>query len=172
MEGCDLNALRPAIDALTAAGLFIVAAAGNNGPYCGSIDDPPAPYPDALTVGAVDRNRRVAEFSSRGPSPGEAAKPDVVAPGVKIVSALPGGRYGALDGTSMAAPHVAGVVALLWSAQPRLVGDIRRTTEILRSTAKPATPTYLSRTDTCGADRNITGAGLVDAYAAVAAARG
>jgi Subtilase family len=172
LEGCDLNALRPAIDALTAAGIFIVAAAGNNGPYCGSIDDPPAPYQDALTVGAVDRNRRVAEFSSRGPSPGGSAKPDVVAPGVKIVSALPGGGYGALDGTSMAAPHVAGVVALLWAAQPRLVGDIRRTTEILRSTAKPVMPTYLSRTDTCGTDTNITGAGLVDAYAAVAAARG
>jgi subtilisin family serine protease len=171
LEGCDLGALRPAIDALMAAGIFVVAAAGNTGPYCGSIDDPPAPYPDVFTVGAVDRDRKVAQFSSRGPAPGNLPKPDVVAPGVQVVSALPGGGYGALDGTSMATPHVAGVVALLWAAQPTLIGDIRRTTEILRSTATPAVPTYLSRTDTCGADRNITGAGVVDAYAAVTLAR-
>jgi subtilisin family serine protease len=167
LEGCDLRALRPAVDGLTAAGIFVVAAAGNEGPGCGSIADPIAPYPDTLTVGAVDRDDKVADFSSRGPTPDGAVKPDVVAPGVDVLSALPGGGYGTESGTSMATPHVAGVVALLWSANPRLIGDIPRTREILRATATPATPTGA----TCGNPANLTGAGLVDAYRAVQQAR-
>ncbi|MEH1165631.1 S8 family serine peptidase [Micromonospora sp. CPCC 205539] len=173
IEGCDDRALRPATAALDAAGIFVVAAAGNTGPWCGSIDDAPAPYPDVLTVGAVDAQRRVAEFSSRGPVPGGAGKPDVLAPGVGVVSAMPGGGYAALDGTSMATPQVAGVVALMWSANPALVGDLARTRQILRDTATPAEPTYRSRnpSDACGGPANVTGAGQVDAYAAVRAAR-
>ncbi|MFC5944890.1 S8 family serine peptidase, partial [Micromonospora harpali] len=172
IEGCDPAALRPAADALDAAGIFVVAAAGNTGPYCRSIEDPPATYPDVFTVGATDRDRQVADFSSRGPVPG-AAKPDVVAPGVGVLSAMPGGGYATLDGTSMAAPQVAGVVALMWSANPALIGDLERTRRILRDTAVPAGATYASRkpADACGGDVNITGAGLVDAYAAVNAAR-
>ncbi|SCL63159.1 Subtilase family protein [Micromonospora citrea] len=171
IEGCDPRALRPATAALDAAGILMVAAAGNTGPYCGSIDDPPAPYEDVLTVGAVDRQRRVTSFSSRGPVPG-AAKPDLVAPGDEVLSAMPGGGYDSLSGTSMATPQVAGVVALMWSANPALVGDLPRTRQILRDTVTRAEATYASRADTCGGDANITGAGLVDAYAAVRAARG
>lgn len=171
LEGCDPGVLGPATAALDAAGVMVVAAAGNTGPYCGSIDDPPAPYADVLTVGAVDRQRKVTLFSSRGPVPG-AAKPDLVAPGDEVLSAMPGGGYAVLSGTSMATPQVAGVVALMWSANPALVGDLPRTRQILRDTATPAVATYAARTQTCGGDRNITGAGLVDAYAAVQAARG
>jgi hypothetical protein len=158
VEGCDRNALLPAINALTAAGIFVVAAAGNTGPRCGSITDPPAPYPDTFTVGAVDRDGAVAEFSSRGPVPG-AAKPDLLAPGDGVLSALPGGGYGMLSGTSMAAPHIAGVVALLWSADRRLVGDVAGTRRILARTAGPLRP------DGCAGT-----AGIVDAYAAVTSA--
>ncbi|WP_410821622.1 S8 family serine peptidase [Micromonospora sp. 050-3] len=173
IEGCDQRVLRPATAALDAAGIFVVAAAGNTGPWCASIDDPPAPYPDVLTVGAVDAQRRVAEFSSRGPVPGGSGKPDVLAPGVGVVSAMPGGTYAALDGTSMATPQVAGVVALMWSANPALVGDVTRTRQILRDTATAATPTYRSDSpsDACGSPSNVTGAGQVDAYAAVRAAQ-
>ncbi|WP_433127526.1 S8 family serine peptidase [Micromonospora sp. CA-240977] len=173
IEGCDKGVLRPATAALDAAGIFVVAAAGNTGPWCASIDDPPAPYPDVLTVGAVDAQRRVAEFSSRGPVSGGTAKPDVLAPGVGVVSAMPGGTYAALDGTSMATPQVAGVVALMWSANPALVGDVDRTRQILRDTATAATPTYRSDNpaDACGGPSNVTGSGQVDAYAAVEAAR-
>ncbi|MEU7843207.1 S8 family serine peptidase [Micromonospora sp. NPDC049114] len=174
IEGCDREALLPATTALDAAGIFVVAAAGNTGPWCASIDDPPAPYANVLTVGAVDAKRRVAEFSSRGPVPGGIGKPDVLAPGVGVVSAMPGGGYAALDGTSMATPQVAGVVALMWSANPALIGDLTRTRQILRDTATPAEPTYRSDnpTDACGGPANVTGAGQVDAYAAVRAAQG
>ena len=172
IEGCDEAALRPAIAALRRAGIFFAAAAGNTGPFCDSIDDPPAPYAETFTVGAVDRDGRVTDFSSRGPVRG-ATKPDVVAPGAGVVSALPGGGYGELDGTSMATPHVAGVVALMWSANPGLIGDVDRTAGILRATARPAEASRPSggERDECGGLANISGAGLIDAYAAVQAAR-
>ncbi|HET8661961.1 MAG TPA: S8 family serine peptidase [Micromonosporaceae bacterium] len=172
LEGCDATVLRPATSALTAAGIFFVAAAGNAGPACGSLDEPPAPDPDAFTVAAVDQARAPAEFSSRGPASGGAAKPDLAAPGVAVLSALPGGTYGRLDGTSMAAPHVAGVVALMWSANPGLIGDVTRTAQILRETAKPALPASGDGgDDTCGGPRNAVGAGVLDAFAAVRAAQ-
>ncbi|SBT64035.1 Subtilase family protein [Micromonospora sediminicola] len=167
LEGCDPGALRPATAALAAAGILVVAAAGNTGPHCGSIVDPPAPYPDVLTVGAVDRSRRLTDFSSRGPA-ATAGKPDLVAPGAAVPSAFPGGGYTTLDGTSMATPQVAGVVALMWSANPALVGDLDRTRRILADTATPAT---VPAGAPCGGSRDLVGAGLVDAYAAVRAAR-
>ena len=77
----------------------------------------------------------------------------------------------------MAAPHVAGVVALMWSANPALVGDLARTRTILRDTAVPTSvgdgaeqPSGES-TDDCGDPANLAGAGLVDGYAAVLAAQ-
>ncbi|WP_236648503.1 S8 family serine peptidase, partial [Micromonospora sicca] len=172
IEGCDPGALRPATAALAAAGILVVAAAGNTGPYCGSVADPPAPYPDVLTVGAVDRARQLTRFSGRGPAAGGAAKPDLVAPGADVLSAFPGGGYATLSGTSMATPQVAGVVALMWSANPALVGDLARTRRILRETATPAGVRPDDPTGRrCGGDADLVGAGLVDAYAAVRAAR-
>jgi subtilisin family serine protease len=168
IEGCDPDVLRPATAALHAAGIYLVVAAGNAGPFCGSIQDPPATHPDVLTVGAVDRDRRVAAYSSRGPVPG-ASKPDLVAPGTGVVSALPGGGYRALTGTSMAAPQVAGVVALMWSANPALVGELETTTRLLRQTARPMPG---PEPPACGGPPALAGAGLVDAYAAVRAALG
>ena len=169
VEGCDQRSLRPAVDALTAAGIFVVGGAGNSGPDCRSVTDPPAPYRETLTVGAVDRNDKVADFSSRGPAPDGSTKPDLMAPGVDVLSALPGGGYGRLSGTSMATPHVAGVVALLWSANPKLIGDVARTREILAGTANPVPP--VPDAGDCGAPANVTGAGLVNAFRAVQAAR-
>ncbi|GAB3856924.1 hypothetical protein GCM10029963_54140 [Micromonospora andamanensis] len=79
-----------------------------------------------------------------------------------------------LDGTSMATPQVAGVVALMWSANPELIGDLDRTRRILAETADPVETDGPSRdqTDDCGGPPNIAGAGLVNAYEAVSAARG
>jgi subtilisin family serine protease len=176
LEGCDAGSLHTAARALKAAGIFVVVSAGNTGDAgCGTVRDPLALYPEAFSVGSVNRQREVSTFSSRGPVTVDGSdrdKPDIVAPGEDIVSALPDGTYGPNDGTSMAGPHVAGVVALMWQANPGLVGDVDRTADLLRQTAQPAEPTLRSRTDECGGTANITGAGLVDALAAVRAARG
>nr|WP_301547587.1 S8 family serine peptidase [Micromonospora sp. C95] len=174
IEGCDPRALQPATAALEAAGILVVAAAGNTGPFCRSVQDPPAPYADVLTVGAVDDRRRVTAFSSRGPTVTGTTKPDLMAPGAEVISAMPGGGYAVLDGTSMATPQVAGVVALMWSVNPELVGDLDRTRRILRETAEPigTSDSAGGQTDECGGPANLVGAGLVDAYAAVSAARG
>jgi len=167
IEGCDLAALEPAVDAIRTAGIFMSVAAGNSGPGCGTISDPPAPYDSVFTVGAVDRSGAVTSFSSRGPTPDGLAKPDVMAPGEDILSALPGGTYGELAGTSMAAPHVAGVVALLWSAEPDLIGDIDATEALLRRTTAPVTPVASWEHSTSCGPGNVTGAGIVDAHAAL-----
>ena len=172
IEGCDAAALGPAVRALRAAGIFVVASAGNEGPNCGSVSAPIAIYDAAFSVGAIDEGGDLASFSSRGPvgvDGSDRIKPDIVAPGVDVLSALPGGTYGENSGTSMAGPHVAGVVALMWSAQPRLIGDIDRTEQILAETARPYEGVQTSCLD-AGVPNNAAGYGVVDAYAAVQAA--
>lgn len=172
VEGCDPNALIAAVRALRDAGVFVVASAGNDGPGCSSIKDPLALYDDVFSVGAVDRFKHVADFSSRGPVVADDSgrvKPDIAAPGVNVYSSLPGGTYGENSGTSMAGPHVVGAVALMWSANPKLIGDIARTEQILRETAQRANGS--GEEIVCG-DPNATpndfvGYGIVDAYAAV-----
>lgn len=97
------------------------------------------------------------------------AKPDVVAPGVDVLSSYLKSSYTVESGTSAASPHVAGVVALIRSAQPKLIGDIETTKRILRETARP----YEGLRGGCfrGETPNAAyGYGLVDAYAAVKAA--
>ncbi len=108
---------------MIAAGVVPVFAIGNFGPNAGSTASP-GNIPDAIGVGAVDQQNNVAPYSSRGPVnwtgaySGSFVKPDLVAPGDKITSSFPGGGYGALSGTSQAAPIVAGAVADLLSARP------------------------------------------------------
>ncbi len=171
LEGCDADALLPAIAALRQAGTFLVVSAGNEGPACATVSSPPAIYQQVISVGAVDRFENIAFFSSRGPVEVDGSnrvKPDIMAPGSDVVSAYPGNSYRSLQGTSMAGPHIAGVVALMWSANPQLVGEISATEEILLNTARPLTATA----DDCGSQsgtvpNNLQGYGLVDAYAAV-----
>lgn len=171
-EGCDATALLPAAHALRAAGIFMAVSAGNSGPRCESLLDPLAIYQDVFTVGAIDPKGSVTDFSSRGPVYVDGSgriKPDIIAPGEEVLSSFPDGTYKSLQGTSMAGPHVAGVVALMWSAQPRLIGDIDRTEQILRDTAKP----YSGRRVGCfqvGNPSPTYGYGVLDAYAAVKAA--
>lgn len=172
IEGCDPQSLEPAVAALRVAGIFVVASAGNEGPRCSSVSDPIAIYDAAFSVGAVDVTGDLASFSSRGPVEVDGSgriKPDILAPGVDVLSALPGSSYGANDGTSMAGPHVAGVVALMWSAQPALIGDIERTEQLLIETARPYEGAAAGCFDN-QAPSNATGYGIVDAYAAVQAA--
>ncbi len=145
-EGCDGAEFLTALNALREAGIMVVAAAGNDGSACSTIKDAPAHHTDeVLVVGAFDhRNDTVASFSSRGPSRFDAkVSPDTAAPGVNVRSSIPGGTYsGSLwSGTSMASPHVAGAVALLWSARPELKNDVAATTALFRDTSTPKTST-------------------------------
>ncbi|GIG58550.1 peptidase S8 [Longispora fulva] len=171
-EGCDAQSLYPAARALEAAGVFVAAAAGNSGPFCRSITEPLATYPQVTTVGATNKDDQIASYSSRGPV-GPLVKPDILAPGTDVVLARPGGGYGTAFGTSMSTPLVAGVVALMWSANPALVGDLARTRSILALTARPTVKIppshHLFEQRNCG---KVGNPGIVDAYAAVSMAQG
>ncbi len=163
----------PVLQALDTAGIFTVVSAGNDGPDCGTITKQPASLsPYSFSVGAVSwQTDTITSFSSRGPSGWDAAiGPDVMAPGFNIRSAVPGGYYqGGWKGTSMAGPHVAGLVALLWSADPGLIGKNAETRALISSTARKK-----KAMDGCGgpleAPNNIYGHGIIDAHAAVKAA--
>ncbi len=138
------------------------------------MDAPLSIYDSVFSVGAIDQFGNIAPFSSRGPVTADGSgriKPDIVAPGVDILSSLPGGAYGSNSGTSMAGPHVAGAVALLWSADPTLIGDIDRTEQLLIDTAN----LYTGNRDGCfeGTKPNVAfGYGVLDVYEAVKMALG
>lgn len=157
---------RSTVQAWVASGIFPVFANGNAGPGCGTVGSP-ASYPESYGVGAFDINDAIASFSSRGPAPaavGGEVKPDISAPGVNIRSAWNDGGYNTISGTSMATPHVAGAVALMWSAAPSLVGDVAQTRELLDQTAVDVSNL------TCGGtagDNDVWGEGRLDIYAAV-----
>ncbi len=143
---------------LNAAGIIAVFSNGNNGPQPGTVGAP-ASYPEAFGVGATDRYDVLANFSSHGPSPFGVMKPDLSAPGVQVRSSFAGGIYVIGNGTSMAAPHVAGVAALMRSVSPTI--SITATRYALTSTAiHPTTDTY---------PNNAYGWGRLDAYRAVLA---
>ncbi len=170
LEGCDDESLLPAVTAMRHAGTFVVVSGGNEGPACSSLNSPPAIYDQVLSVGAVDRSGNITFFSSRGPvtiDGSNRTKPDLVAPGFDIVSAVPQNDYRAWQGTSMAGPHVAGVVALMWSANPDLIGDVERTEQILIESAQPPPVQTSTCSDDSSLPNNTFGYGLVDAYAAV-----
>lgn len=155
-----------AIDNVESMGVVCVFAAGNEGPNTMSIRNPAdrATSPTAsFSVGAVDANVAdfpVPSFSSRGPSAcdGLAKKPEIAAPGVSIRSAYKGQTYRLINGTSMAAPHVAAAVALLRQYNPELTPE--QIKSALLSTAQDI--------GTPGED-NLSGRGLIDLEAAIAA---
>ena len=103
-------------------GILPVFAVGNEGP---GTSRSPGNYPEALSIGAVDRDGVVADFSSsqQFKRTRDPVVPDLVAPGVDVISAKPGGGYQSMDGTSMATPHVAGLAALLLQAKPDATVD-------------------------------------------------
>ena len=109
-DGDPDDALSQAVDRAVEAGIVVVVAAGNDGDF-GTISSPGAAR-EALTVGAIDALQSIAAFSSKGPSNKiYGIKPDVVAPGVDILSAKMNGGYITMSGTSMAAPYVTAVAA-------------------------------------------------------------
>ncbi|WP_285853875.1 S8 family serine peptidase [Oceanobacillus luteolus] len=153
---------RDIVKAWNAAGITSVFSAGNAmnyKPEPGSVESP-ANYPESFAVGAIDEENRLAPFSKLGPSPYGEIKPDVVAPGVNIYSSILDGRYGTKPGTSMASPHVSGLVALLKQADKNLT--VEDTKRILKQTATPLTDSNYS-----DYPNNGFGYGLINAQAAM-----
>jgi len=191
-EGCLPDTLEPAVEALQAAGIMMVVSVGNDGPACNTATTPPASYDAAFAVGATSEGGDIVSFSSRGPADG-LIKPDVAAPGASVRSSVSGGGYGYASGTSMAGPHVTGVVALLWSADPGLIGDIDATEALICRTAVPKpvdsicaagdevpkgpfAALLVNPVCACGGvtgvPNNVYGCGFIDAGAAVRAVLG
>lgn len=111
--GSAPSALQAICNTAWAKGLLLVAAAGNAGPPVPPATSSvgfPAKYMNVIAVSAIDSSNVIAPFSSRG------AEVDLCAPGVNVLSTVPGGGYGTKSGTSMACPHVSGVAALTWGA--------------------------------------------------------
>jgi hypothetical protein len=157
------------VNAWRAAGIFPAFSAGNSGSDCNTLGSP-GDYQASFASAAHDASGTIASFSSRGPSPafGDTpyTKPNISAPGVNICSALPSNNWSCgYSGTSMASPHTAGAVALLWSCNPDLRGQVDQTFQILQGDAD-APPT-----GNCGApsdnDGNYTyGYGYLNVLAA------
>jgi len=166
-EGCSGDEFTEAVEALRVAGVFMSVSAGNSGPACGTMIDPPATEESVISVGATAVNSdAIASYSSRGPV-GSRKAPSVVAPGSSVRSCTPGGGYASYSGTSMASPHVAGYVNLLTSVCPQLLFDVDMLQEILQTTART-----LYSTQGCGGDtssttpNNVFGHGIMDLMAA------
>jgi serine protease AprX len=179
LEACAPPVLKDVNDATYAAGIVQVASAGNDGQGgtgdCSTLAFPLGVYDTTFTVGASNTvNEGMAGFSSKGPVATDGSlriKPNVVAPGVGTQSSTLGGGYASLSGTSMAAPHVAGLIALVMSAEPRLIGRVADVRALVERTANRAVAT----TQACGGvapttiPNNVFGYGRVDALAAVLA---
>lgn len=176
-EGCipdNFELMNIVVNNLRAAGIVVVVSAGNDGSACGSVYTPAAIFEGSFSIGATRPNDTIAGFSSRGPVWSDGSnrlKPNVCAPGTGVRSSVPGGEYDYSAGTSMAGPHVAGLVALMISANPALAGQVELIEDIIESTAVPKTTD-----EQCGdipgsqVPNNTYGFGRVDALAAVQAA--
>lgn len=184
IEGCAPPALKDSLLASRASGIFYAVSAGNEGPSCMTTEFPLSVYRAAYTVGATNKtNDTIADFSSRGAAVTDAQdsphiEPDITAPGVSIRAAqawngttASNTQYGSLDGTSMAGPHVAGLVALIISAKPSLARDVGGIENIISVSAVQVNDTSCGGNGGAGQD-NVYGWGRINALAAVNLARG
>jgi subtilisin family serine protease len=172
-EGCVTGLeLQAAVEAQEAAGIQMVVAAGNSGPSCSTVSDPPSFYAASYTAGALNTGTdTIASFSSRGPVTRDGSgriKPDITAPGTNTRSCDNSCDtcYTFASGTSMATPHIAGAMALLWSAIPSLQRQIQASRDALDNAA-----VFISDT-TCGPagpPNNVYGWGRVNIATAVGA---
>ena len=169
-EGCSTDSLQAAVEAQAAAGIMMVSAAQNSGPNCSTVRNPPGIYAATYTAGALNTGAdTIASFSSRGPVIADGSnriKPDITAPGTGTRSCYntSDSAYTNLSGTSMATPHIAGAMALLWSAMPSLQNQIDASRTAMNNAAH-----FISSTQcgTAGPPNNVFGWGRVDIFAAV-----
>ncbi len=178
IENCEpdnFEIMRIAVANLRATGVMVVVSAGNDGPGCNSIANPAAIFAESFSVGASNEADSIADFSSRGAVSSDASfrlKPNVVAPGTNVLSSVTGGFFSNASGTSMAGPHVAGLVALLISADPTLAGDVDRISELLEQTANPLISYQICNgISPQSVPNHIFGYGRVNAWAALAVIR-
>src|SRR5438105_5528402 len=169
-EGCSVDTLQAAIEAQAAAGIMTVVRADSSGPSCSTMEDPPSIYAAAYTVGALNTGTdNVASFSSRGPviiDGSNRIKPDISAPGTNTRSSYntSDNEYAILSGTSMASPHIAGAMALLWCARPDLRHDIAGSRTLVDNAAHVISSTQCGDP---GPPNNVYGWGRVDISVAV-----
>ncbi len=141
IEGCNPDnffMMETVVNNLSAAGTVVVVSAGNDGNICGTIGNPSAIFENSFAVGASREDDSKAIFSSIGPVLVDSSfriKPDIVAPGVNVLSINNQGGFNSWGGTSMAGPHVAGAVALIISANPDLAGEVDMIKNIIKCTA-------------------------------------
>ena len=156
------------VNAWRAAGIFPAFSAGNSGPTCGTIGSP-GDYQESFATANHMSSRDIASSSSRGASTfghDPYTKPNISAPGTSICSSVPTNSWNCgYSGTSMASPHSAGAVALLWSCNPSLIGDMTATFELLQDTAD--TPAAGNCGEPPDGEGNYTfGYGYLNVYAA------
>lgn len=157
------------VDAWRAAGIFPIFSAGNLVSKTGCVKmGSPADYFESFTVGAHDIDGVIADFSLNGSNGIDTTlftKPNLTAPGVSIYSSVPTNGYIYLSGTSMSAPHVSGAVALLWSCNPALIGEVDQTFQLLQGSAD-APPDGSCGAPAEGSGNYTYGYGYLDVYQA------
>lgn len=174
IEGCNSSnwsVMETALNNLRAAGCVIVVSAGNSGSDCATVNSPAAIFEGSYSVGATNSSNDIANFSSRGAVTVDGSnrlKPDISAPGVNIRSCLKDGSFVNWSGTSMAGPHIAGIVSLMISANPALEGEVDKIQEIINKTA-----TERTTSQNCGSisggeiPNNTFGHGIANALTAL-----
>jgi serine protease AprX len=169
-EGCSFDTLQAAVEAQAAAGIMMCSAAQNSGPGCSTVQNPPGIYEATYSVGAlVNGSDTIAGFSSRGPVTVDGSnriKPDITAPGTNVRSSTNGSdsSYASFQGTSMATPHIAGAIALLWNAIPSLRHQLTQSRNTLNTSAVHVASAACGD---AGPPNNVYGWGRVNILAAV-----